>query len=233
MPENFPSQIITAQGTAHDIKPWIFLYDAITDGTKRVYIAGHDQVVPFEGQQYVPYPIQYQPVVSDSEGRLATTNITVSNAGGFVAGKLKNGELLDQECRLHLVKKNPDNTITRAWIRTFLIKNAGIEGDLVSFECGQENLLSLDFPAKKFTRNKCWHGENYGGKGCDFDTTMPVPTDFQTANPDFDITTCDLTREGGNGCEVHGDLEVRNGKPRLHPLRFGACPGIPKGPARL
>ena len=232
MPEDFNSAIVTAQGTLYDIRPWVFLYDAYTDDPNRIYVAGHDEIVQFEGQQYLPYPIRYELLSADATSRLTGTTIAVANIGGFIVGKLKNREFLDREARVHLVKET-DKGIEKAWTKTFKIRNASVSSDLVAFECGQENLLSLDFPAQRFTRNKCWHGVTYGGKGCNFDTTMPIPPGFLITYPDFDITTCDLTRDGGNGCVVHGECEAQNGKPRLHPLLAGFFPAIPMGPARV
>lgn len=68
----------------------------------------------------------------------------------------------------------------------------------VSFTLGTENVITKAFPRRRQTRDYCqWR---YKSAECGY-----------TGN----LATCDLTRNGPNGCEAHSNV-----------IRFGAFPGI-------
>lgn len=227
MPETIASALVTEKNKVHNVTPWVWLFEVQVDATQAMRVAGHHSSVTHGGNSYVPFPIAVGPQSRDARGVLQQVEVVVSNLSREVVGYLEASKLLDQQVTIRLVHaSNPANKVHES---TYSILEATVTSKAATFLLGPYGLLKATFPAQRFMRTRCrWE---YGLAGCAYDTTMPNLV--AATYPNFDPSTCDLGLGTDNGCRVHGHNEVANGRPRLHPLRFGGFPGIPKGPARI
>lgn len=228
MPETLTSGIRDEKNKLHNTKPWVWLLELQNvDDSEAVRIAGYDRNFTYEGDVYYAFPMQIGIQRRDGKGELADIEIQVSSIGGFVVSRLEDDGLLDQQVIIRLVHE--DHPTEKVHEGTYIVKEATVNASTAVFVCGHYDLFAASLPAQRYNRTRCRH--IYGGAGCAYDTTLPNA--IAVSNPDFDPTTCDLTRDGTNGCRVHGENETANGKTPLHPQLFGGFPGIPKGPARV
>lgn len=83
-------------------------------------------------------------------------------------------------------------------VEYFQITGASASDYIQNFTLGAENALMLTFPRRRQTRDFCqWR---YKGEGCGYVGALE---------------SCDLTLQGTNGCDVHGNS-----------LNFGGFPGM-------
>lgn len=229
MPETIGSALVGEKNTLHSTAPWIWLFEIQTDSSNAIRIAGYDEAVTFDSETYSPYPVQVGSQVRDKEGILQEIEVTASNAQAFLSAYLESGDILDKQCRLRLV--NSDALTDVIADATFNIREATATIQGVSFRLAMYSIMESPLPAQLFNRTRCRWAAFYGGRGCNYNTSLPNA--ISGTNPDFDPTTCDFSLTGPNGCEVHGLNEAANGVPVLHPSLFGGFPDIPKGPARV
>jgi phage-related protein len=227
MADTLPASYIAAKNTLHATAPWVWLVEADRDGTNAIRLAGYDSAVVYGGNTYSAFPIGVGGITRDLDGNRQPLEITVSNVSREIGGLLEDGEFVGRTVKLLLVLSS-DLTSAQDW-GTWVVKGATVALDRATFALGLPGDASAQVPARRILRGRCDY--RYGDFECGYSTSLPNA--ISGTNPNFDPTTCDLTLEGENGCRVHGDNEVANGRARLHPLRHGACPSIPRGPARV
>ena len=226
MSESYASAIIVAKNQRRSIYPWVWLFKADIDGTNGLHLAGSDVAITYGGVSYSAFPIGISGLDVDAESTLPTPTVVVSNVSREVAQKMEAGELMDRTCQLYLYSSEAALAIDKgAW----RIVKVTASLDVATFSLAQYGLMDCQVPARRQERGRCDYV--YGGTECRYQSSL---SNLVAATyPEFAPTSCDLTLDGGNGCRAHGANEVAHGKPRLHPLRFGGLPGIPKGPARV
>ena len=97
----------------------------------------------------------------------------------------------------------------------FTCDSITIGAEAISLQLESPPLFDIQVPQDRFTESRCpWV---YKGPICRYNGSLP---------------SCDHSLAGANGCQVHGEDEVANGLPALHPLLFGAFPGITSGVSR-
>lgn len=80
----------------------------------------------------------------------------------------------------------------------FRVTKSSAQGYVVTFSLGAENPLTMRFPRRRQTQDRCqWR---YQGPECGYGGGL---------------ASCDLSLQGDNGCAAHGNT-----------VRFGAFPGI-------
>ena len=163
---------------------------------------------------YEPFAFEVEPLRSESDGTLTGLRVSVSNVTRTVQSALESYDgLVDQPVRIMLVnRRDLASGLPLFELRGEVLFSAADE-NTVQIDVGLFNLQSKSFPARRAQRGTC--RLLYGGAACGYDTTR-----FGS------LQSCDKTRDGGNGCEVHGDEEVAAGLTRRHPQRFGGFPGI-------
>lgn len=215
MPETLSNSLVTAKDTLRAVYPWAFLLTVQIDDTTAFRVCTLDSAIVFGGETYLPFPVKVRPQKRDASGALNAAEVTVSNIGRQIIRQIRLGNVLDRELRLRLV--NLSDLTTCVDFGTYRISRVTITGAVLRCELRLWDLRLSRVPARVFHRGRCqWV---YGSPQCGYDTTRAGA-----------IATCTLSVDD---CRAHGDDEVAAGMPRLHPLRFGGQPGIPKGPARV
>lgn len=215
MTREISQNFATRKNELHSDYAWLELWDVQLNDTEAIYIVNHSTSVTFNSKTYQPFPIGRLERSEDSEGTIPELSITVTNVDRVITEYLEAGDLLNRTVNMWLVNSNHLST-SHALFYTYKIQNATMNEESVTFILGQRNLLLHTFPKNRFIRTRCrWVFSNDGSTECGYLGSL---------------TTCDYTLSGANGCEVHGDDEVTNGRQRLHPQRFGGFPSIVKGP---
>lgn len=222
-----PETRIDAQAELHTASPYIWLADVELDDDDALRVCDGDANVTYSGNTYYAFPLTVEGYTSDGQASLPNVTVTVSALSREVADALDAGGLVDRSVQLWTLNRADT---TQAFDRgRWMILDVAMTFTAASFRLGPWGLYDAPFPSRRQARSRCDY--TYGGLECRYLTTLPNLV--SGTYPDFDGSTCDLTIDGGNGCRAHGANEVANGRPRLHPRRFGGHPGIPKGPGRL
>jgi phage-related protein len=224
--ESIPASFYVAKNARRSIYPYNWLFRIDRDGSSAFYLAGSEVAIVYGGNTYSPFPIGVTGLDVDGESTLPTPQVIVSNVTREVAVELETGNVIDRTCQIYLYSAQAGTAIDKgSWRIVRVVANL----QAATFSLAQYGLLDVQVPSIRQERGRCPYV--YGGDECLYQTSLPNL--IAATSPNFDPTTCDLTLNGANGCRVHGTNEVANGKPRLHPDRFGGFPGIPKGPARV
>ena len=219
-----PETRLSAQATLHQASPWLWLADVELDDDDALRVCDGDATIAYGGKTYYPFPMRVEGYAADAQGNLPSVTVTVSALSREVSDYIDAGGIVDRLVQLYVMSRS---NLTEAFDRgRWQILDVAMTFDSASFRLGPYALFDAPFPSRRQARSRCDY--TYGGLECGYATTLP-----DLVGGDFDGSTCDLSLDGGNGCRVHGDNEAANGRPRLHPRRFGGEPGIPKGPARL
>jgi len=196
--------------------PWVWLYEiwAIQNSTetKPFRITSHDQDVTFDSATYRPYPARHDVVRQDSKGNLQSLELRISNVGRILS---RHVELAKGACSqdVRIIGLNKAALATAdAQARLFQIVTTSVTDRWVILRLGMPGFYRRPMPSGVYTRHRCEHAYQ-DPSTCAYAGSMP---------------TCDKTYDGADGCLVHGDDEVVNGLPKMHPRRYGAFPSIPR-----
>ncbi len=150
----------------------------------------------------------------DAEGIFPVVTVVASNVSRILQAALEDhGGLVDSDARVFLVNAALIGTGKATWDLSGKVVRSRSKGTDATIEIGLPNLVQRNFPAERVTRDFC--RLRYGGSGCGYD-----------AGRGGALQACDKTKDGANGCQVHGDDEVAASLPRQHPKRFGGFPGM-------
>lgn len=227
MPETITSGYKTEKNAMRNIAPWVWLFKCNIDGTNGAFLAGYDQSITYSGNTYQPFPIMIETLERDISGTVPQVNVIVSNVSREIATYCELGGIVDRDVSIYLHNTNQAGVVVD--FGSFTVQGVALNTQVATITVGPYNLFDAQFPSRLQLRGRC--DKVYGSRECLYDTTLPNAV--SGTYPSFDTGSCDYSPEGSNGCRVHGDNEVANGRPRLHPDRFGGAIGIPKGPARV
>jgi len=229
MPEVLSGSFVASKNAMHNQYPWAFLFEADLDGTNGIRIAGHDASISWNGKLWVPFPIIVASIPRDAEGDLPLIEVRIGNLSREVSAYLEADGIIDRIVHLYLVNTQNLAAADKQDWGEWTVQDAQVNLEVAVLRIGQYNLFEAPYCNRRQHRSRC--DLIYGAGECGYLKTLPNL--IAAAYPNFSPTTCDLTRDGGNGCRVHGHNEVANGKVRQHPNRAGFHAGIPKGPARV
>lgn len=209
-----------------DELPWIWLYEfeVPTDPPTRYRFTNQDTPINF-GQSdtgvsitYYPFPIVHGPLEETDEGDLPQIQVQVGYPDLEMRAVLdEHNGLTGQRAVVRLVHAaaldDPGSQLRFDGQVTSTRILAG--GERVAMTISSRNLKQHKMPSNKYSRLYCRH--QYGGPECGFNLNDPA---LVLAHP-----SCPKTI---SACKERGDTEVANGLPRLHPLRFGGWPSVPR-----
>ena len=199
---------------------WLYAIDIPTDPRTKLRVTPYPETVEFERDSagttisWYPFSIGHADVSRDAEGKLPSVALIVQNVTLTMADFLRShGGLIGESVRIALMHKPdlPDGTPIRD--ERYEIQNANVREGSVTLQLGQYSLYRLGFPNRRITRDYCGHA--YGGAGCGYDTTRAGA-----------LASCDKTKDGTNGCTVHGTDEEGAGMENRHPDRMLVFEGV-------
>lgn len=215
MPATLPSALTQEKLKVHSAASWVELWAIQSAVGTGVFITSHPTSITFAGIVWDPFPISRSDDTRDTQGSVPFITVSVSNIDRAIQVELDAGNLIDRLAVKYLV--NTANLAAAATTERFRILEAEVDDLVATFKLGPASPMEMDFPSRRFQRNRCDHV--YGGTGCGYDTARAGA-----------LATCDRTLLGANGCKVHGDDEVTAGKPREHTANYGGCPSLLRGP---
>ena len=204
-----------------DALVWLYEIEVPTDPASRIRLAGrHPETVSFRGNDYFPFPVTHATETQNTEGDLNSTALSISNVSREIMTILNEHEgLIDQPVRVLLVNKGDLSGGQAIVQQDYTIRQVSATAETITAQLTVFNPYKANFPATRLTRGHCRFG--YRSKGCAY--AVPVS--------DGGLDSCDKTYDGANGCEAHGENELANGYPQIHPRRFGGFLGIPRRPS--
>lgn len=199
-----------------DADPFITCFECNVGSSEVIRLTDYRTSVTWSGasKTFYPFPIELPTTPEDDDTAAKTFDIRVIDIHRELTNKLRDNELQGQELtiyRLHadqLALTDPMTSFT-AKVQAAVVNR---ERGFVTFKLGAHNWLEVQI-GRRYQRLRCWH--KYGSSACGYDTDRSGA-----------IATCDYTRDGDNGCTVHGDDEEDAGLFRAHPRFFGGFPGI-------
>lgn len=212
---NLQSQRLLLNSSDTWAELWEIRYDP--NGINGYFVTSNSEAITFAGVTYSPFPIARAEIVKDQAGNVQEVQVSVANVSRVMGGQVANLN----GCTVILRIVNTANVATAAdcYTERFTVQGIDIDEANCVLHLGAVNPYSLDFPGNRFQRGRCRWLPRYGGTECGYDATRSGA-----------LADCDGTLDGANGCIAHGTDELSAGRPRIHPLRFGAFPGILKGP---
>jgi lambda family phage minor tail protein L len=171
---------------------------------------------------YAPFPLAFGDFRQSSKGDLSPLTINVANVTAEMMVVLnEHAGLVGQEAVIRMVHVQAlaDPNAEVSWRGR--ISGCAVDDTIASFTLGAVNLQKLPFPANRYVANHCQ--VRYGGVECGY--IIPAsPGD--TVGTGFSFCSRTLS-----ACDERGLDELARGLVQLHPLRFGAQPGIAQGTA--
>jgi phage-related protein len=187
-----------------------------------------------QAMEYAPFPMRIEPIGTNLTGEVMNMQMAVSNVNRLIGNyvQIENGLQGNRVIRLVVFDGLLDNK-HNCKRDTMYIDKVTIEDKVVSVTLESKfNVVGIDLPLGVYNRDFCcWR---YKSRECAFgwpQTLVPgAPNSAGNLNltkygllqdgklkfPLADLTRCDHTLNGYNGCTAH-----------LNTSRFGAFPGIP------
>lgn len=195
--------------------PWVFLWqitaDISTVATPTFYLCNQQQQVEFpvgSGILYDPFPLEHGAIQTTKESRLAQLDLSASNVTRQLAYWVDMGQgFLNMPATL-TIAAHDDLAAGAAFTRDFTIAGLAQTNKAITFRMEQPNYFLRRAPRDTYQRDRCRHA--FKGRLCNY------------LGP---LTDCNRSVAR---CIQIGDDEVANGRPRMHPRRFGAFPGLPR-----
>ncbi len=219
--------MIDAQARLHEATPWIWLYEleVPTSPATRYRLTDYSQSVEFgvdpDGDPlvYSPAAVTHGVVKQTREGDIPTVTVGVGNVDTAV-GKVidTHGGMRGQPARIMLVRADTlDDPNAKIEFKA-RVARVGIREQTATFELRPVALGTAMFPRWRYLSQSCRF--NFGGNLCGYQIPAAPGESVGTG-----FSTCAKHVED---CEQRGDDEVARLLERLHPLRFGGHPGIPR-----
>lgn len=199
--------------------PFVWLYEITLEYStvrwKKLYATSHDVELTWQSQTFKPWNIGHRDIAADSAGSLPSMEMFATNVTreiGAYAWATRGFAGLPMT--VHALSKNAlgsgDSILTLPLTAT----SCAIDGPLVLVRLGAPPWLEYEVPAIAYVRNQCGH----------------IYKDPETCRYRGSIPDCDLSLFGVNGCVVHGQDAVANGRPNMWPRLYGGQPAIPQIP---
>jgi phage-related protein len=198
---------------------WLYEIEVPTDPPTRYRLTNNTRAVQFgtnslgEPITYFPLPIFHGGIKSASNGNLPSIDVSVGNVSREISAALAAyGGLVGAPCVIRLVNAGELLNSAAQYREDSIVRGVRVTQEVVTFTLAAGNLYERQLPARRITSGHC--GFQYGGAACGHDIELTG------------LLTCSKLKDGANGCTEHGDAELAEGAPRLHPERFGAFPGV-------
>lgn len=168
---------------------------------------------------YYPFPFSFTDFRETTDGDLPQLTLQVGNPSLELAAIMEfHAGLTGSPVTLRIVQSAALDDYASQVSVSLEVLSASMDDRVLAVKLGGGSLVSLKIPPDRYSRYHCSPGRvPYGGNLCGYDLTNPT---LAAAFP-----TCQRTKEA---CTAHGDAEVAAGLLRLHPLRFGGRPSIPR-----
>lgn len=204
------SAVVTQTHKQQNGSPWVWLYTIWVEQsetqTQPFRVTSHDADVTWNSSTYRPFPVKHEPIRADAEGNLPSLRLLVGNVNRVTNRYLEtNRGSTGNEVwivGLHASTLSPSDGVTHK----FSILSTSLSNQWVTLELGPPRFFRRQVPSEIYTRGRC--SNPYKGSRCKYRGTL---------------TTCDKTIED---CRTHGDDEVANSLPKMHPRQFRAFPAI-------
>ena len=201
------------QQTAEPL-PWIWLVEAELDRTAtelvKTRLASYPKDIVFRGKKYAGASFAVGTIERDSEGSLPEVSIVFSNANREAARFVNlGGGLAGRPATVMLTHWRELLTGITVIENDYELGVVTITDETVTVPLQDPQLLNEVWPRDRFSRDHC----SYSRFG-DLDTCRYLGPTYKT---------CGRTMAD---CIKRGDDELADGRPRLHPERIDAYPGL-------
>lgn len=188
----------------------------MTNSTSIVYFGTTTAGAPIP---YYPVPFTHSSIEDTLAGDLPQLTLTVGNPSLELAAILEQkAGLTGARAIVRLVNGDALDDFGSQDSYELEVIDAAFDDQKLSVKLGGGSLADMKIPPDRYSRFHCSPNRVvYGGLLCGYDLTNPT---LAAAFP-----KCARTKEA---CTAHGDAEVAAGLVRLHPLRFGGRPSIPR-----
>lgn len=221
MPETVPPTIQAQKNLQATVERFPILLEVELDQGEAIRVTSHDQDVTHDGRVFVAYPIEVGIVQQDGRGTLPNLNVTAWGLADAVITLARTYRLKGRRAEIRFTTTADPDEVIGASLWTISTYRASPPN--LTLVLAQHKATRVPFPPVVYDRTTCQY-RKFGGALCGAPTNL---TNL-TGDPQFDPTICDRGKDSPNGCRKHGDNQVANGVPRLHPERFGAFEAIPK-----
>lgn len=199
---------------------WVVLFELQVSDVDRLYLVNSESDVVFDGATYRRFPIAFEQMEESLAGDLPVLNVTVSNVTREIQAFLEFNEgLLDRAVVIRVVSSALLADPTAAIAQRYTITATTSTELAVSFRLSQLPFFDLQVPHQTYSRTRCRFAFRSEECGWAF-PSLPGGV--------ADSTTCDKSRNGPNGCGVHGDLYTAGGEVSEWPQRWGGFSSIPR-----
>lgn len=224
IPDELRNQANKLHGEGAFVELWRITLSSAPTGVPTLFATAHlgewDPSDPslrlpfvYGGNSYYPFPMTRGPINVDSDGNLPSTTLALSNVTRELLGYLApNPGLIGQNVSMLSVNAGllgTGNELEDSF--EWSIAGAQVTDQAIALDLVPPITLSdLEAPRQRFFRD-----------ACPFKYRDPLTCAYEGS-----IATCDRSLFGANGCMVHGNDEVANGRPRMHPYLYGGFPGL-------
>lgn len=120
-----------------------------------LYLAGRDEDIIFQNQNYVHFPISHDGIEENTSGEINAVSLKVSNVSRLIQGHLELYEL--REHRVDILTIFSDLNEANAYlIDTFYIDSYNSNQNDATFVLTSKfDVASLELPRRKYNRNNC------------------------------------------------------------------------------
>jgi phage-related protein len=192
--------------------PWYMLlevYPDKDDPNTVLRLVNDTEDYTYNGNVYSAFQFDIEPMDENTSGELPSINLRVSNVNRIVGSYLVQYEGGIGATVKLMVVPDVQPTGEEELTATFEILEASASEQWCEFTLGGENPLRLPFPKNVYIANHCRHIYNSPGMQAALDPRGML------CGYNGNLTSCDKTLDGPNGCRVHNNS-----------ARFGGFVGI-------
>lgn len=207
IPQNLRDKVRAAEPDEPLLELWRCQIDATEMATTCAAFTFQPEPVTHLGVIYYPWPVERADVTQDSEGNLPTMTLTMSNATRHAARWAQLGRgFRGRRIEWRVVHPALIDVDVGDLTAQFVGRQVVVNRDSLEIEMSFANLFDVKFPQNR-----------YGDSRCPLVHRGPVCLDRSRLGP------CPKTLVA---CEERGRDELAQNLPPLHPMLFGAFPGI-------
>jgi len=151
-------------------------------------LAEHDTDVVFDGETYIKFPVTHEFTGDNAEGQIEVVKVRVGNVNRLLQAYLEQWDLRGKKVTIRLVwasrLDDPESVLDEIfWIDSVTASEETVEFSL----SGKFDVLGLEVPARKYSRNYC--GWRFKSPQCGYQGGM---------------TTCNKTKAD---CQARGNYK--------------------------
>lgn len=163
---------------------------------------------------FSPAPVAFREVGHDTQGTVGSIEVSISDPSRRAIRYTEYGQgFRGRELDIWAVNVQTllAHRFVRATIRNVIVSESNQQNAAIVFHAEPPNLNDGEFPRHTVQAWRCDH--RFAGERCGFRVTAATPPDLRVCDHSY------------RACDEHGSFEASQGRPRLHPDRFGATPG--------